>query len=104
MNAQTEKFYAAVERCAIAFETFTVDDVLNAYYATNGDSPESLRPVGGALISGVFSGLIEDTGQWHDTGTGLTKYRGKPKRVWRSKVYEGASPATDGPSNDGRGR
>ena len=104
MNAETEELYAAVERCAIALETFTVDDVINAYYATNGDKPQSLRPVGGALISAVFAGLIEDTGQWHDTGTGLTKYRGKPKRVWRSRVYGGSPSCSDGASTDRRGR
>jgi len=90
MNTETDRLYAAVENCALTHQSFTVDQVFDMYESLHSQQPESRRQVGGALISCVFAGLIEDTGQWESTGTQLGYKRGKPKRIWRSKVYEGA--------------
>jgi hypothetical protein len=93
---ETTKWYESVTACALSHQTFTVDQVIESYERSHGADYESRRAVGGALISAVFAGLIEDSGKWVDTSTGLTKRAGKPKRLWVSRVFQGPSDVLQG--------
>ena len=97
MKAKTNEYFSSLQICAKQIPTFTTDDIYSTHVSIHGESEnQSKRAIGGAIISAVFAGLIEDSGEWQSTGKTVSKVRGKPQRIWISKIYEGPLADTEG--------